>query len=447
MNRRTVTDWLASAFVLCAVVLGGSSSGGIWANLLLQWIAAILLIWLLGARLPLQMPRTLLILGAAVVALPILQLIPLPPWLWTMLPERGSVAEGFALAEHALPWIPISLDPDATMAVIASLLVPVAGLAVFAATSRRGMRLALGSLIGAAIVSALLGLAQRIAGEGTVLQPYALTNPGMATGLFANRNHLATLLVLAIPCAVLLFAGPGKRLQAAALVAGLVAGVVLTGSKAGMGLALIAATISFAWIAAPARAHSAWLALIGTGAVLGAAGGLWLVLINDRPPPGGEEQQRPFIIATTLEAAYDHFPVGTGGGSFLRVYQHYEDPAQASPQYRNHAHNDYAEVLLEYGAPGALLIMVVIGWWASQAVAAWRGQGPGIAEARAGVIMLGILLAHSAVDYPLRTGALALLATAAAVLAARHYANASLAPASGTLEQPEEDPVHLRITL
>jgi O-antigen ligase len=183
------------------------------------------------------------------------------------------------------------------------------------------------------------------------------------------------------------------------------------------------------------------------GTILGVTGGLWLALADDKPAPGGEQQQRPFIIATTLQAASDHFPAGSGGGSFLRVYQHYEDPAEASPQYRNHAHNDYAEVLLEYGALGALLILAVIGWWARQAQVAWRGQGPGFAEARAGVIMLGILLVHSAVDYPLRTGALALLATAAAVLSTRHQANTYPTPAAGSVGEPEEDPVHLRITL
>lgn len=446
VNRQAAFDWLAPALVLCALALGGSSSGGIWLNLALQLLAAILLCWLLAARVPLPVPRALLLLFGAAVALPILQLIPLPPSLWTLMPMREPVAEAFALAGIALPWLPLSLDPDATMAVLAALLVPSAGLAVFAVTSRRGLRRALWALTGAAIASMLLGLAQQLAGEGTVLQPYALTNPGKATGLFANRNHLATLLVMAIPCAVLLSSGQNKHLRSAALVAALAGGVVLTGSKAGMGLALVATAVSFAWITAPARAHAAWLALLGAGAILGAAGGLWLALTADAPPPGGEEQQRPFIIATTLQAAGDHFPVGTGGGSFLRVYQHYEEPADASPEYRNHAHNDFAEVLLEYGAPGALLMLAVIGWWARQAQVAWRSGGPGIAEARTGVIMLAVLLGHSAVDYPLRTGALALLAAGAAVLAARRT-SASGAPAASASVESAEDPRHLRITL
>ena len=430
--------------MLCALALGGSSSGGLWANLLLQLLAALLLIVLIASRTVVPVPRPLLMLAAAAICLPILQLIPLPPALWTLLPQRGAVAEGFVLADTPLPWMPLSLDPDATLAVLASLLVPAAGLALFAAASPLGVRRALATVVAAALASMLLGLLQLLGGEGTALQPYAITNPGKATGLFANRNHLATLLVMAIPCAVFL-AGQGNRLLGGALAMLLAGGAALTGSKAGIGLAVVAAAVSLAAIHAPARARGPWLALLGAGALLGAAGGLWLALAPAAPAPGGIEQQRPFIIATTLDAARDHFPAGSGGGSFLRIYQHYEDAAAITPEYRNHAHNDYAEVLLEYGAPGAVLMLAVVGWWAFAAFAVWRG-GPGGAAARAGVIMLGIVLAHSLVDYPLRTAGLALLAAAAAVIAARRD-EAARAPVPGPSEAPNDDPRHLRITL
>lgn len=444
MNRQTAIDWLAPAFVLTALVLGGSSSGGVWANFALQWLAGILLLALIASRANAAVPRVLLVLGGAAVAMPVLQLIPLPPSLWTLLPQRAAVADGFGLAGAALPWMPISLDPDATLAVLASLLVPAAGLALFAAASPRGVRWALATVVAAAIGSMLLGLLQLLDGEGTVLQPYAITNPGKATALFANRNHLATLVVMAIPCAVLL-AGRGDRLRPGVLAALLTGGAVLTGSRAGIGLAVVTAAVSLAAIHAPARARGPWLALLGAGALLGAAGGLWLALAPGAPPPGGIEQQRPFIIATTLDAARDHFPAGSGGGSFLRVYQHHEDPAAISPEYRNHAHNDYAEVLFEYGAPGAALMLAVLGWWAFAAFTAWR-SGPGAAAARAGVIMLGVVLAHSLVDYPLRTAGLALLAAAAAVIAARRDTTTPT-PDAEPSEAPADDPRHLRITL
>lgn len=386
-----------------------------------------------------------MILGGAAAVLLVLQTIPLPPMLWTQLPHRADVAAGFAHAGEAAPWLPLSLDPDATLAVLASLLVPAAGLAVFAASSRRGQRWALTTLVAAACGSIILGAAQQIAGEGTALQPYVLTNPGKATGLFANRNHLATLLAMAIPCALLLLPGRANRPKVVALVAVLLGGAVLTGSRAGIALAVVATVASTVWIHAPARGRGVVMAGLGTAAALCAAGGLWLALADPAPPPGGAEQHRPAIIATTLRAARDHFPVGSGGGSFLRVYQHYEDPADASPQYRNHAHSDYAEILLEYGLPGALLILAAIGWWALRARDAWRA-GSEAAAARCAVIMTGVVLAHSLVDYPLRTGALALLAAGVAILAARR-AGSREAPTAAMAEAADDTPGHLRITL
>jgi O-antigen ligase len=445
VTLRTLPDWLAPSFVLCGLILGGSSSGGIWANLLLQWVAGTLLVVVLVSRVAAPIPRSVVIITAAIGAMLVLQLIPLPPMAWTQLPQRADVAAGFVLAGSALPWLPLSLDPDATLAVLASLLVPAAGLAVFAASSPRALRWGLAALVAAAAVSILLGAAQQIAGEGTALQPYALTNPGMATGLFANRNHLATLLAMAIPCVVLLLPGRTNLPGAAALVALLLGGAVLTGSRAGIALAVIAALLSAVWIHAPARARGVLVAGLGGAAALAAAGGLWLAFADPQPPPGGAEQHRPAMIATTLKAARDHFPAGSGGGSFLRVYQQYEDSAQASPQYRNHAHSDYAEILLEYGAAGALLIQVILAWWAARARAAWRA-GPEGAAARCAVIMIGVVLAHSLVDYPLRTGALALLAAGAAIIAAR-MAEAGQTLVEDRSETPSEDSGHLRITL
>lgn len=445
MTLRTAPDWFAPAFVLCALILGGSSSGGLWANLLLQLSSGGLLVWLLAARLPLLPPRGATAIFLAFAALLVIQLVPLPTSVWTALPGRSAVAEGFDLAGVALPWLPLSLDPDASLAVLASLLVPAAGLALFAATSPRGLRLAMAAIVAAAVASILLGAAQQMAGEGTALQPYALTNPGKATGLFANRNHLATLIVLAIPCVLALLPGKANRPTAITLLAVLLGGAVLTGSRAGIGLALVATIVSAVGLHAAPRARSVWIAALVAGATIAAAGAVWLAAAGDTPPPGGAEQQRPAMIATTLEAARDHFPVGSGAGTFLRVYQHYEDPTAAGPEFRNHAHSDYAEILLEYGAPGALLILAALGWWAMQARAAWRA-GPEAAAARCAVIMLGLLLAHSLVDYPLRTGALAVLAALAAVLAAQRGEAAPATPAKPS-GQSDEEPGHLRITL
>ena len=63
----------------------------------------------------------------AVVLVPLGQLVPLPPELWTALPSREAAAEAFQLVGRELPWMPVSLSPRATWLSALSLLPPVAG--------------------------------------------------------------------------------------------------------------------------------------------------------------------------------------------------------------------------------------------------------------------------------------------------------------------------------
>ncbi|HEV2043803.1 MAG TPA: O-antigen ligase domain-containing protein, partial [Sphingomicrobium sp.] len=88
------------------------------------------------------------------------------------------------------------------------------------------------------------------------------------------------------------------------------------------------------------------------------------------------------------------------------IYAHYEDPATVERTYVNHAHNDYMEIVLETGLPGAVLLLLFLIWWSSRAFAIWRS--PNAAElGRAACIASAAILLHSLVDYPLRTAAIA----------------------------------------
>ncbi len=402
-------DYLLPALMLAGLVLGGSSSGGFWANMALQLLALAALAALLIQGQAAVLARPLLLIGAASILLPLLQLLPLPPALWAALPGRAEIAQGFDLAGLPKPWLPLSLDSDATLSALAALFPPLAVLLVAAQASLRGRRLALLSVVGIALGSVVLGLLQQLSGNGTALQPYELTNPGMATGLFANRNHLATLLLAAMPCAALVLSARAVVLAVCAVLAG---GVVLTGSDAGAVLVLpmLAASLLYVRPLWPVG-RGAMVVGLGLAAAVAAALGLWqLQRLAAEPPAGGAEQHRPAIIATTLAATRDYLPLGSGGGSFQRIYPRYEDPARADPEYRNHAHSDYAEVALEYGLPGAALALAVLGWWG------WAMLRASTGAARAGGAALGVILLHSAVDYPLRTAAMAMLAALAAVL-------------------------------
>jgi O-antigen ligase len=77
----------------------------------------------------------------------------------------------------------------------------------------------------------------------------------------------------------------------------------------------------------------------------------------------------------------------------------------------NHAHDDVLEAWLEGGAVSIILGVAFLIWFAFSAARIWRHTPPhahaiDLLLARAATIVVPLLLAHSFVDYPLRTGAM-----------------------------------------
>jgi O-antigen ligase len=134
---------------------------------------------------------------------------------------------------------------------------------------------------------------------------------------------------------------------------------------------------------------------------------------------GSSVQSRSTIWRTTSQAISESFPVGTGLGTFEPVYRQYEDPGAVTSEYINHAHNDYLELALELGAAGLVLMVLFIGWWAVAATRIWTST-LSTPFGRAATIASAAILAHSIVDYPLRTGAvMAIFGAAIALMAQR----------------------------
>lgn len=125
-----------------------------------------------------------------------------------------------------------------------------------------------------------------------------------------------------------------------------------------------------------------WIRLALAVAVAIAVGSVALRFHKDDTGAGAQAQQRSVIIPTTWHAVHDHFPVGSGGGSFPLIYPFYEKPEAATPEYINHAHCDYMEVALEYGLAGILLILAAVGIGLLRIVPTWRLDGLAGARAR-----------------------------------------------------------------
>lgn len=432
-TKRVLVRAFTPAYLLLCLGLGGASAAGLLANLTLQLLALpILVAALLRSETPVSAEsRQLLAMALLLVVVMLLQLVPLPPGLWTNLPGRGEVVEGYRLLGQPLPWLPVSLAPQRTLAALLWLLpafaclVSVARLGLF-----RSSWIAV-TLVGFAIVSVAVGSVQLGSGVGSPAYFYRFTNWGQAVGFFANANHLATALLVTIPFAAAILAGTldrgrGSQRESAitvvtlATMAVLLVGLAISGSLAGIGLAVPVAGASFLLVWLRKRRLPRWVApALGVAAVAG------LALVFSQPFGNnltGENvrensESRYTSFSKSLAAAAKYAPVGSGSGSFLDVYRQGEDPARVTRTFMNHVHSDPIEIWLETGVVGIALMALLLAWWGRRTWAIWR-QDQRDVYARAATIASGAIMAHSFVDYPLRTAAIsALFAVCLALMA------------------------------
>jgi O-antigen ligase len=425
---------IVPAYLFLCLILGGASAAGYWANMVLQLLALPLIAWAVIVRRGTPMPpaaRQLVVGLFLLLLLIVAQLIPLPPSVWTSLPGREPVVEGYRLLGLPLPWRPISLAPYATLASGLWLLPAVAALLgiIRVGAFRTAWMAWVVALV--ATVSVMIGALQIVGGNDSPWYFYSNTNRGSTTGFFANANHMATLLVAAIPFLASLYLGgrgrgkssrrsSGMFVILAGALAVILVGVIINGSLAGIGLAIPTAFASFLMIWSRKRKLPRW-AWAGVALMLaGAAVLIYNVPFSSNNLTGegrGASDSRFYSFSLSSEAAADQFPVGSGLGTFARIFQMYEDPTNVDLYYMNHVHGDYLEVALETGAPGVLLILLFLLWWARRAVDIWRGDEPDY-YARAATIASAAILVHSVVDYPLRTVAIgALFAVCCALMA------------------------------
>ena len=412
---------VAPAYLFACLILGGSAQG-IWQNMILQAAGIAIIAWAAVDRNEEALSpfaRQLLSLALIALVVVLLQLIPLPPALWDHGGPRHQIADGFRALGLSVPWQPLSVAPSATLD---TMFKAIPGLAMVCAMVRlkayRPYSLAV-ALIAGTLAGIALGAMQLGSGDAPTspLYLYPDTSFGKAVGFFANADHMATLLLVALPfLAAAVAAARSASMQrysaAIALAAGLslvvLAGVALNGSLIAVTLVLPVLAMSFL-IVMPSGSHlRIWLFGLALLLLAGA-----VVVVETTAIGSGTVgthatnavQSRAELLVTTLRAISDFLPWGSGLGSFASVYPLYENPMQVTTTYVVHAHNDYAELVLELGAAGILLILLFVAWWA---VAVWRTwqtveAGP---FARAATIASAAILVHSLVDFPLRTAAI-----------------------------------------
>ena len=419
---------IAPLYLFFCILIGGSAQG-MYSNLALQLAGIAILCWAALSRMPVKdspSARQIEWIAALAVLLVIIQLIPLPPVLWSHLPGRQFVVQGFALLHQPLPWLPISLAPADTIATAMALLPPLAMLALILRLGAYRDDWLIVSVLIATGISVALGVLQ-LRGSAPYFYPYA--NIGTASGLFANANHMATLLLIAFPLLVALAARRWRqqpksndRLLTACLAEVGAVGLAF-GAAANQSFALVI-------IGGPVLAGAALLlipagrvrlgrlaAMLGLLLLAGTAALAIIVAAGISTSNRTSVAIRADIWKHSAGLIAEHGMVGTGIGTFPKIYPLSEDPNTVEKTYINHAHDDYMEIALEAGIPGVVLMLLFLAWWARRAYVIWRS--PDLGEvARAACIASAAILLHSLVDYPLRTAAIATcLAMALALMA------------------------------
>lgn len=433
---------LVLLLVACAAG-GGSSFPDVYSLLYVRPIAIIGFVAALLVPTPADWRpyRAPLILFALFALLMAVQLIPLPPSLWTALPGRAPYVPLAALAGIEQPWRPISLTPDLTVNSLAALIVPAAVLAAFVKLTPDQRRTTVALLIALCCFSAALGVLQFAGGKRSILYWYQRTYQGFPVGFLSNRNHQAVLLALVFPALRVWMLGerasvntPSNRVwrqrrQWLALGLGIftLPVILATGSRAGMMVTLLSLAATFvlfparrdraedrsvpAWRTWAMRAGipAAFILLIVLTYVFGRAASIDRFLSLSAVDTDQRFLYAPIVLAIVRTS----FPIGTGFGSFDPLFRQYEPDAILKNSFYNHAHNELFELAMMAGLAGLLLLGAFLLWWGSRMVAALRDRDRNDRNrvARLGGIIVAFVLLASIFDYPLRTPLMAAVFT------------------------------------
>lgn len=322
--------------------------------------------------------------------------------------------------------------------------------------TRRRLTLLLSVLVIGGTLQAFYGTLMTLSGVEWLLAGTKEAYRGNATGTYVNRNHLAGYLEMTLACGIgLLLAlrdgrpfrwryvlelleGPKTRLRIALVI--MVIALVMTHSRMGNAAFFASLVVVGGLFTLINREHRLRNALILSSLVLidvlvisqyfgleKLKDRLLDTQIQDQVVDGEvvsrANELRDNIYQYALPQLAQHPLIGSGAGAFEATFQRY--PGEEIRLNFDHAHNDYLQFAIEYGAIGLLpLALFVLGALYHAFRALWRREswyrsGVGFGSAM-GILAL---LIHSFTDFNLQIPANAatfVVVCAIAVLANHH---------------------------
>jgi len=400
--------------------------------LLLELLALVLFFYCLRSGQFSEVGTKFKAFALALFLLPALQLIPLPLSLWAMMPGHDVYAQALSasasLVDHSFrPW---SVVPSATENSWLALIPPLAVFLYTLSLPKDKIKPAVNIFIFIVVFEALLGLMQYGAGADSILRLPSSRVVADATGTYANRDHLAGLLEMALPlCIAMIFAAIVQRgsnrqhtrtlRQKLAMLAAshfnraiiyflitivVLLGLIFTRSRTGNMLAMVVifmAALAFSFRLGGKNAYG----LIG---VLGAVAAFLALEIGMVPILNRFVLEDPMADARwiffddTITATLHFLPFGSGAGTFVHVFPRFQSTA-FSGVYVNNAHNDYLEWLMEGGLAALALLIVFTVFYVAKWLKLLRHQDwktTQYIQVGAGIGVFAMML-HSFLDFNL----------------------------------------------
>ena len=368
-----------------------------------------------------RLARIALVVALCIPVVLILQLLPVPEPIWEWSSARRLVAADLLAAGVETGSHPWTLWPESTIRALLALLPALACFIGALALGNQSNRRLVPLLLGLVLANLAFGLFQVGLPPNSAMRLYADNGSGIG-GVLVNGNHQGTALIVGMLLGLGLWARENRRQResgqsrqlkamgwAVAVFVCLVA-VVLTGSSGAMLIAILAFAVGVVAtgllsIRRIRRSRGGMVAGIGVLALLG----LGLLSAQGWMDLERSDVVRYELARETAVLGQRHAPFGSGAGTFVDSFAQSASPSFQRGEYINHAHNEFAQWWFEAGWPGLLLLTAVL---AIIAVSGWRflRSHPRDPVAIACWLALVAMLAHSWVDFPLRTISLMSLA-------------------------------------
>lgn len=396
MNSRP-SEWdkyLLGTVLFVSLLIGGGTASGLYTDTLIE-VAAIVSAAAVFSKTPGQrIPQPVLWLLVFAVALTVSQIVPLPVAVFNGLrPEL--LLGGPWVGESPFRFISVGVGRT-----VECLLYLLAAAAFFLAVLRlraEQVSALLPFFFMGVICNGLAGAIQySLSDEVAIvgLLPFTIN-----AGLFANVNHFSALLFVSIPFVVYYGLFRGHHLSGSFGLIALLLLLLAAGSRAGVVIGLAITVLSVIFLSARSRASGFGVLLIFIALSIYTISAWTKLDAQALDPAFGRGE----FARTTIEGIKDNWATGIGFGNFQKAYQIYERAGMIFREYVNHAHNEYLEIAFEGGIPAVLLMA---GYFVLLFAALVRVRRDPLQKAA--FLSVSFLLIHSLVDYPLRTGALAM---------------------------------------